>query len=270
MKAKAVLEVVVVFSLTLLLVALAGLSPVAEWVREVTRRSFIEYAVMIAVPLLILVVTRRNLASYGISLRNFRYHLDVTAAALVPFAIAIAFAGIVNYTLWWGALIMAGVQMALLFVLGRLLKRKPTRNENSTLVGAILVIAYSNLAQQVTLSNALSALFFYVLFLGLGEELLFRGYIQSRLNEAFGRPYQFFGVNWGWGIIITSVLFGFFHVLNIYSLIMGNWQWTPWWGLWTFFAGLVNGFVREKTGSIVAPTILHGLPQGIAYAILGR
>jgi membrane protease YdiL (CAAX protease family) len=50
---------------------------------------------------------------------------------------------------------------------------------------------------------------------------------------------------------------------------MGNWHLTPWWGLWTFFAGLVLGFVREKTGSIVAPTILHGLPQAIAAAFLG-
>jgi membrane protease YdiL (CAAX protease family) len=270
MKAKAVLEVVVVFSLTLFLVALAGLSPVGEWVRQVSKRTFFEYVVMIAVPLLLLVVTRRDLASCGISLRNLRYHLDITAAAFVPIAVGIAGAGLVNYTLWWGALIMAGVQIALLFALGRLLKRKPTRNESGTLVTASLVIAYSNLTQGATLNSAISALLFYVFFLGLGEELLFRGYIQSRLNDAFGRPFQFYGVKWGWGIVITSVLFGLMHVINLGSLAIGDWQLTPWWGLWTFFAGLVNGFVREKTGSIVAPTILHGLPQGIAYAVLGR
>ena len=66
---------------------------------------------MIAVPLLILVATRRNLASYGTSLRNFRYHLDIAAAAFVPVAIGIAGTGLVDYTRWWGALIMAGVQM---------------------------------------------------------------------------------------------------------------------------------------------------------------
>lgn len=270
MKAKAVLEVVVVFSLTLFLVALAGLSPVGEWVRQVSKRAFIEYAVMIAVPLLILLVTRRRLASYGISLRNLRYHLDIAAAAFVPMAIGAAGAGFVNYTLWWGALILAGVEIAVLFILGRVLSSKSARNESGTLVGAIMVIAYSNLAQKATLNNAISALLFYVFFVGLGEELLFRGYIQSRLNGAFGKPFQFYGVNWGWGIIITSVLFGLMHVINLGSLPLGNWQLAPWWGLWTFFAGLVNGFVREKTGSIVAPTILHGLPQGIAYAILGR
>lgn len=270
MKTKAILEVVVVFSLTLFLVALAGLSPIGEWVRQVTRRAFFEYFVMIVTPLIILLLSRRNLASFGISLRNIRYHLDMTLAAFVPMAVAISFSGVVNYQLWWGALIMAGLQIALLFILGRLLKRKPTRNESGIVITAVLLTTYSGANGEVTIGNAVSALIFYVFFLGLGEELLFRGYIQSRLNESFGKPFQFFGVSWGWGIIITSFLFGLMHLINLGSLIDGNWQLTPWWGFWTFFAGLVNGFLREKTGSIVAPTILHGLPQGIAYAILGR
>ena len=126
-----------------------------------------------------------------------------------------------------------------------------------------------NFTQKATLDNAISAFFFYILFLGLGEELLFRGYIQSRLNAVLGRPFQFYGVNWGWGIIIASALFGFMHVLNIGSLVSGDWKLEWWWGFWTFFGGLVLGSVREKTGSIAASTILHGLPQALAYAILG-
>jgi len=269
MKARAVIEVVVVFSLTLFFVALVGLSPIGEWERQVSNHFFIEYAVWIAFPLLILVVARRNLASYGLSLRNLRYHLDIAATAFVPVAIASVPLAFVNYKHWWGALIMAGVEIALLFALGWLLKRKPTQNESGILVGAVLLIACSNLTQKATLNNAVSAFVFYIFFLGLGEELLFRGYIQSRLNAAWGRPFKFHGVNWGWGIIITSVLFGFMHVLNIGSLIRGDWQLEWWWGFWTFFGGLVSGFVREKTGSIVAPTILHGLPQAIASAFLG-
>jgi membrane protease YdiL (CAAX protease family) len=269
MKARAVIEVAVVFSLTLFLVALVGLSPIGEWERQVSNRFFIEYAVMIAVPLLSLVVTRRNLASYGLSLRNLRYHLDVTAAALVPVAIASVPLAFVNYRQWSGALVMAGVKIALLFALGWLLKRKPTRNESGILAGAVLLVACSNLTQRITLNNAVSAFVFYIFFLGIGEELLFRGYIQSRLNAAWGRPFRFFGVNWGWGIVITSALFGLMHIINIGGLTGGNWQMEWWWGLWTFFGGLAAGFVREKTGSIVAPVVLHGLPQAIYSAFLG-
>lgn len=272
MKAKALIEVVVVFILTLSLVALVGLSPLGKWERQVTNRVFIEYAVMIAFPLLLLVVARRNLASYGLSLRNFSYQLSVAGIALVPVLIAILPAALVDYRQWSGALVMAGVKIALLFVLALLLKRKPTQKKNGILVGGILLIAGSSLAQQTVLADAISGFVFYILFLGLGEELLFRGYIQSRLNAAWGRPFQFFGVKWGWGVVTTSVLFGLMHVLNLASLIRGDWQLSWPWGFWTFFGGLTAGFVREKTGSIVAPTILHGLPQAlqaVGIAFLG-
>jgi membrane protease YdiL (CAAX protease family) len=268
-KAKAVIEVVIVFSLTLAFVALVGLSPLGRWERTVTNRVFIEYAVMIAFPLLLLVATRRNLASYGLSLRHLPYHLWVTAVAFVPMAIAFVPFGFISYTQWSGALIMTAVQIVLLFALGWLLKRFPTRDEKGMVVGAVALLACPTLARQATVGNALSAFVFYILFLGLGEELLFRGYIQSRLNAAWGKPFRFFGVRWGWGVVITSALFGLMHVLNVGGLPGTRWQLEWWWGLWTFFGGLVLGFVREKTGSIVAPTLLHGLPQALTYAILG-
>jgi membrane protease YdiL (CAAX protease family) len=127
-----------------------------------------------------------------------------------------------------------------------------------------------NPAAQATPGKAISALVFYVFFLGFGEELLFRGYIQSRLNLAFGKPFTIFGVQWGWGAVIAALLFGVMHFLNVASVATtGHWSLMPWWGVWTFFAGLALAFVREKTGSIVAPSILHGLPQGIAWAFLG-
>jgi membrane protease YdiL (CAAX protease family) len=268
-KVRAILEVGTVFGITLLLIASVIISPIGEWERRVTNRAFLVYTVMIAFPLLLLVVSRRNLASYGISLKNLKYHLDVALTAFVPVAIASVPLMFLDYTRWDGALILALIEIVVLFVLGRLLKNKPTATGNGILIGAVLLIINSSLASKATLGNAISALVFYVFFLGFGEELLFRGYIQSRLNTAFGRPFQFFGVNWGWGIIITSVLFGFMHVLNLGSLAIGEWKLSWWWGFWSFFAGFVFSFVREKTGSIVAPSLLHGLPQAIAYAFLG-
>jgi hypothetical protein len=268
-KARAVIEAAVVFSLTLALVALAGLSAAGRMERQVTDRPFIEYSVMVLLPLLLLIVARRSLASYGLSLRSVPYHLDVAATAFVPVAMANAPLAFIDHRRWNGALILAGVQIVALCVLARLLKGKPTRNEGGFLAGAILMISCSGFAPGATLGNAISALVFYVLFLGLGEELLFRGYIQSRLNAAFGRPYRFHGVDWGWGVVIASGLFGLMHVLNLGSLVSGDWGLAWWWGFWTFFGGLVLGFLREKTGGIVAPAILHGLPQAIAYSILG-
>jgi len=196
-KILALAEAVSVFALTLLLVVVAGTSSIGVWVRSVTNRGFLEYVVMIAVPLLILVAARRNLASYGISFRHLRYHLDVTMSAFVPVAVASVPLAFVDPRAWGGALILAPTWIAVLLVLGRILKRKPTLAGNSALAALPLIWLASSPAAKATLGHAFSALLFYVFFLGLGEELLFRGYIQSRLNLAFGRPFMFFGVQWG-------------------------------------------------------------------------
>lgn len=269
MKAKAVLEVVVVFALTLFFMALIGLSPLGAWERQTLHNFYLEYAVMIAFPLLTLVITRRDLASCGLSAGNLRYHLNIALTAFVPVALSSVPLVFFDHKTALGALVMAGVQVVLLYALGWLLRRKPTRSESGVMTGAVAMIAYANLAQMPAVANALGAFIFYLFFLGLGEELLFRGSIQSRLNEAWGRPFLFYGVNWGWGVMITSLLFGLMHVLNLASLIAGNWQPEFWWGFWTFFGGLALSFVREKTGSIAAPTILHGLPQAIFAAFGG-
>jgi membrane protease YdiL (CAAX protease family) len=108
----------------------------------------------------------------------------------------------------------------------------------------------------------------YAVFVGFGEEILYRGYIQSRLNEVFGRPFKFSGVAFGWGFLITNLLFGLMHV-GVQRWILGlNMEVTFAWGLWTIFSGLVFSFVREKSGSIIAPALLHGLPQAIASVVL--
>lgn len=268
-KAKAVVEVVIVFSLTMLLIALVSLSPIGRWERQVSNRPFVEYAVMIAFPLLVAAATRRNLAACGLSLRNISYHLDIAATAFVPVAVASAVFALVDYRVWQGSLILAAVQIAVLFASGWLLQHKPTASEKGASPGTILPITCLGLFTGARLGNAVSAFVFYVFFLGFGEELLFRGYIQSRLNAAFGRPFRFFGVHWGWGVVITAGLFGLMHAINTGSLVSSRWEPAWWWGFWTFFGGLVLGFVREKSGSIIAPAILHGLPQAIACAALG-
>lgn len=156
-KAKAVVEVVVVLGLTLLLIALVGLSPVGEWERQVSSRFFIEYAVMIAFPLLLLAATGRSRAGYGISLRNVRYHLDIAATAFVPVAMASTVIAFVDYREWHGSLILAAVQIALLFALGWLLQKKPSAGENGALPKAIFSIACSAPAIGAKLANGISA-----------------------------------------------------------------------------------------------------------------
>ncbi len=81
------------------------------------------------------------------------------------------------------------------------------------------------------------------------EEYFFRGYVQSEVNRVFGKKYRFLNVPFGPGLIFSSLLFAFAHILT-----RGDWFRSN-----VIFASLLFGWLREKTGGIVAPVIAHGL-----------
>lgn len=71
---------------------------------------------------------------------------------------------------------------------------------------------------------------------------------------------------------MTALIFGLTHT-GLFAMLFGQIQaseltWA--WGLWTFFGSFTSSYVREKSGSIVAPALLHGLPQAVAVAMLGE
>ena len=65
--------------------------------------------------------------------------------------------------------------------------------------------------------------------------------------------YEFAGVAFGAGLFVSAAIFGLAHPLTSPVGI-------PWpWAVWTAAGGLLFGFLREKTGSALAPAIAHGL-----------
>jgi len=158
-----------------------------------------------------------------------------------------------------------------LFWAARLLNRKPDP-KSSVIMIVLAGVGFAVLAIWTGLYPGLAqgaaSFIYYIFFIGLGEELLYRGYTQSRLDQAFGKPFAFGGAQLGWGLIISSLLFGLLHVTNGIDPVTRAFvpQWA--WGFRTFFGGMALGYVREKTGSMVAPAILHGLPQALVYFFL--
>jgi membrane protease YdiL (CAAX protease family) len=45
---------------------------------------------------------------------------------------------------------------------------------------------------------------------------------------------------------------------------LGKYDLYIWWGVWTVFAGLTTGYIREKAESVLPPALLHGTPQAMA------
>jgi membrane protease YdiL (CAAX protease family) len=90
---------------------------------------------------------------------------------------------------------------------------------------------------------------YMLFFVGLGEELLFRGIIQNELVKTFGIR---------WGIIGQGFLFGIMHL---------TWRSVPELGF-TFLAGILLGYLYHKTGSLVGPVVLHGVNNVMLVAVM--
>ncbi len=97
-------------------------------------------------------------------------------------------------------------------------------------------------------------LFGLVLFVGLPEEMLFRGTIQ----EAFTRIW-----NPRVGLVLGSVVFGLLHLLK--HPAHPNWGY----GLLATAAGLAYGWVYQRTGKLSAAAVTHGAVDWIWSMFLG-
>jgi membrane protease YdiL (CAAX protease family) len=99
---------------------------------------------------------------------------------------------------------------------------------------------------------------------GFGEEIFFRGYIQSRLDHAFGCPFRLQGFEFGPGLLVSALLFGLIHALNTVDYFGGRFDFGWAYGVQNVFTGLFFGCLRAKTASVFPGAIVHGLNDAFA------
>jgi len=88
---------------------------------------------------------------------------------------------------------------------------------------------------------------YQVVCVGFPEEVFFRGYLQQRFDDAFGRPYRLCGASWGPGVLLADLLFAAGHLL-----VTGDIQ-----RLAVFFPGLLFGWLLARTDALLAPALFH-------------
>lgn len=81
---------------------------------------------------------------------------------------------------------------------------------------------------------------------GIGEELLFRGYLQASIKARWGK--------WA-GILIASALFGIAHINPVHAL-------------WACGLGIYFGFLAERVGSIRPGMVCHATVNSIATLLM--
>ena len=230
---------------------------------------------LFVLPLSTLVLTRRNPGIYGLTNDNLRQHAQLALRAIavvMPTSFLFLVIGLLGTDLmqWLGSFILTLGFAAAGVVILRFTRR--LENIPETKVSLYGFLAYIGLLVAGVglvylfhpISELIAQIIIALIFVGFLEEFFWRGYLQRRLNDVFGRPYSLFKVNYGAGLVLTAVIFGLFHPL------FANETPLPWaWALWTATFGLILGFLREKSGAIVAPAVLHGvfLLGGVFLAI---
>lgn len=85
-----------------------------------------------------------------------------------------------------------------------------------------------------------------VILAPLGEEIVFRGFLQQILEKHWKDITQ--------AILFTSLIFSLIHM-------------NPYWFVQIYFLGVILGFLAWKTKSIIAPLILHSLNNSMALLL---
>jgi uncharacterized protein len=85
-----------------------------------------------------------------------------------------------------------------------------------------------------------------VFVVALPEELFYRGYVLTRLRDAWPQGRVLFGVKLGPAFWVTALLFALGH-LAIFEV----------WRLAVFFPALLFAFMRERSQSIIGAALMH-------------
>ena len=101
-------------------------------------------------------------------------------------------------------------------------------------------------------------LFNQVVLIALPEEWFFRGYLQTRLDTVWRPRWRLLGTTLGPGWLVSSVLFALGHLIHSPSPHR----------LAVFFPSLLFGWLRARTGSVLASTLYHAACNVLAQALV--
>lgn len=111
----------------------------------------------------------------------------------------------------------------------------------------------------------LESLLFQASMPGIEEELFYRGLLLVCLDRAFGRPRHVMGAAMGWGGLLAAFAFGAGHLISWTREGAMTFQAAS--AGYTFVAGLGLVWLRERSGSLLQPLLVHNFGNTIFYLI---
>ena len=98
---------------------------------------------------------------------------------------------------------------------------------------------------------------------GLEEEPFYRGILLFALDRAFTSRKRLLGVDWGWGAVLSCMLFGMAHAFGFSD---GRFSLDAITMAMTALPSFIAVWLRLRTGSVLLPILLHNF--GNSFSLL--
>jgi len=99
---------------------------------------------------------------------------------------------------------------------------------------------------------------------GLEEEPFYRGILLFALDQAFTGRVRFLGVDWGWGAVLSCLLFGMAHAFGFSN---GQFSFDALAMALTALPSFIAVWLRLRTGSLLLPIVMHNFGNAISMLI---
>ena len=122
--------------------------------------------------------------------------------------------------------------------------------------------------QPVSLGSILGNMTFQWVVVGVAEETMFRGLIQTYLMNNLSGHMEILGHELHIGTVIGAIFWGMFHFINVLVMPLGS---VVFFVVLTTIAGLFMGYAYQETGSLLTTVIVHntifGVPLTVGYLL---
>lgn len=242
-----------------------------EWSRAWFRRDYPDMVWMIGVAAAWLLFAKIPRSTCALTLSPLSYQADLSLRLLIPTGLSIA----IVYSFmepdlrtWRGPFLWSLVHFLLFAWFFHRLRRLPDPGEETVETTGKALTAVVLFSLSPRMATAYSAMFFILCFRVPAEELFFRGLIQGRFNQAYGRRHRLGGVMVGRGWLVSALFFALYYLLLDFNPFVWHFTLHGWWGIMALSNGLLCGYVREKSGSLLPPYVLNAVPHAVAWAVL--
>ena len=263
MKGRSIFEATTVFLVFMVITTtIPGVRSLIRWEGRTLGGSYFTGILIVMLTVVATIVTKLDLEVLGVSMDNWRRSLKIGLkgflAFLVPQLIMTWFWswGIDYKEYWLSAVVQGLLVLVFTYLLVRNIegKRKKITRTGSSFIILVLGIPFIlGFIYEVFSIRIIMMFIWQIIVGGFAEELLYRGYIQSTVNREFGKNWRVKGVNFGPGLLVSSILYGVSRGALTKNLS---------WGLYAFTLGIFYGLIREASGDIIASGSANAIIDG--------